>query len=233
MIKRILFCVVCSLATGLTFLSDSAPASWMNVDSNGTTNVRQVTARLAVDADKTDVVERANLVPIQFYANREGTPGIIRPILEPFFGLSSPDNSSASPQPPLGITRIRPRQNANAPAPSNAPATPNTPAPSNAPATSNAPNTSEAPVASDAPTAPNPPAEPVAAEQPQPVAEEVVADVDPPEIPALPADEAAHAADDDNPDPGVAPDTSNVPVPGTEAPETNDDLDLGNEHADA
>ena len=86
MIKRILFCVVCSLATGLTFLSDSAPASWMNVDSNGTTNVRQVTARLAVDADKTDVVERANLVPIQFYANREGTPGIIRPILEPFFG---------------------------------------------------------------------------------------------------------------------------------------------------
>ena len=53
MIKRILFCVVCSLATGLTFLSDSAPASWMNVDSNGTPNVRQVTARLAVDADNT------------------------------------------------------------------------------------------------------------------------------------------------------------------------------------
>ena len=198
MIKRILYRVICSLAFGSTLLVGSTRASFVNVDSlKDVANYRPQATAVAYVAIETGTMERADLVPVQFGGVREGTPGVVRPIL----GLTSQNRQNASapapaPQGALGVARLRPRSNANE--------------------SNNATGVAPAPVA---------------ANQPLPVTEQAIPNVDPPEIPELPADEAAHAAD--NPDPGVAPDTSSVPVPGTEAPENGGELDLGNDHADA
>ena len=198
MIKRILYRVICSLAFGAALLPVSAQASFVNVNSlKDVANCRQAATFVALGANETENAERASLVPVQFGGFREGTPGVVRPILG--LGSGSRANGSApAPQSPLGIARFRSRSNE---------------AESNAAPETGVANT------------------PVAAEQPTIVAEQAIPDSDPPEIPELPADEAAHAAD--NPDQGEAPDTSSVPVPGTGAPENSGELDLGNDHADA